>query len=505
MILVFYILRENGDELLQKFFVEKSHFSDLQIKTIMNSTSRLLNIVKLTSKSEKDYYTKIFTIINLWFRIVKYRELFYIFITTTTNSSNKNLISFEKVYLKIIKKIDELFLLCTSEHPHFDIDQNQYFLQNTENLLNQFNKHLIKLQSEVNSENQKYYSQKINTFFEKSTGKYLIIGPGSAGKSSIIAQFVSNWDQNKLENIRPTINKEILNYNDTLLDHNFNLVDLGGQVQYTELHLKDSNLFKNIHTLIYVIDVQDIKKVDFTKNYLLDITSKLLEQNEKPYISIFLHKFDPEIRFNLYANVQDWIKWIEKNIGNSNLDYSYFLTSIKDESARESFARTLLLTLPYWFLTMTIKEDLIIRSLNSLSPIILELKKQGKLKENKLLEEEIFRQSILFGLTATKIIIKKWITHLMNDKKEIELVKSSNEIEDMKINFNKGDSVINMQFKCPLLKMSKYSNLTNYSSICEITHGIITGLAQFINLGSVNMVKTQIRNKTEFCFFSINL
>ena len=136
MILLFTLFHENGTEFFQKFFVEKSYFSDIQIKTILNSSTRLLNIVKITSKYNKDVYlTKIFTITNLWFHIVKYKNYFYFFVTPMFSSASDSQSLIQRESSNLIKKIDELIKMCTSKEPFFELHQNNFFLQNTENLI----------------------------------------------------------------------------------------------------------------------------------------------------------------------------------------------------------------------------------------------------------------------------------------------------------------------------------------------------------------------------------
>lgn len=504
MILTFSIINENKNELFQKFFVERSYFSDLQIKTINISTPKLLNIVELTSKiDKKSYSTRMFTITNLWVHIIKKNKLFYLFVTPTMYINNNIPINLEKEYSELIKQIEDLISLCTSVTPHFDLIQNNYFQQNVMSLLNQFNKFLGRFFETIKKQKQIKGPQQIKNYYKHSKGKYLVVGSASAGKSSIIAQFFSNWNQDQITNIRPTINKQVNSFKDNLINHNFNLIDLGGQVQYVEMHLKDPNLFTEVHTLIYVIDIQDKIKIDFTKQYLLDLIEKLEPQSEKPFISIFLHKFDPDIQKDLITSVQKWIEWLDDNLRNHDLQYSYYLTSIKDSSARESFARALLLTLPYRFLAFTIKEDLILRSLNSLSPIINDLKSVLGNKEDEALTKELFQQSVLFGLAATQIIIQKWINYLLKKSPDDDLSQTPEDDRDLNIIFNENDSSITMQFKCPLLANDHYSSFKDDSSVCEVTHGVITGLSQFIGLGSVSLIQTQIRNKSEYCHFKI--
>ena len=281
------------------FSSKKTYFSDIQIKTILNSTLRLLNIVELTSKTEKKKYSsRYFTITNLWIHIIKYKLFYYLFVTPTFYVSNNEPLNFENEYFTLIKQIDDLVNLCTSNSPHFELTQNNYFNINTESLLVQFNKFFVNQYTKLKSENQKLEEIKIKPSIKHKIGKYLVVGSASAGKSSIIAQFFLNWDENQLKNIRPTINKQISNFKDTLLDHNFNLIDLGGQVQYTEMHLKDPNLFADVHNLIYVIDVQDTKKVDFTKNYLMDLIQKLNHKNERLFRDLIM-------RSSLIVNVKN--------------------------------------------------------------------------------------------------------------------------------------------------------------------------------------------------------
>ena len=438
MILYFSILTEKNFELFQKFFVEKSYFSEFQIKTLINSIPKLLNIVELISKNEKrSYSSRLFTITNLLVHIIKFKYHFYLFVTPSFFEFTTMRENLEKEYTKLINQINELIDLCTISNPHFDLNQNNYFATNTEALLIQFNKFFINHYTKLKAAKENGKEGRIKPSYHHKIGKYLVVGSASAGKSSIIAQFFLNWDQDQLQSIRPTINKQTHNFKDQLINHNFNLIDLGGQVQYTEMHLQDPNLFVDVNNLIYVIDVQDTKKIDFSKHYLLDLISKLENNKEKPFIAILLHKFDPELQEQLYENVQNWIEWIDQNLMSKELDFTYYLTSIKDNSAKEAFARTLLLTLPYWFLTLTIKEDLIIRSLNSLSPIFKELNDITKSQDDEEINKELFTQSVLFGFATTKIIIQKWIKYLLNKQENVDLYNEKPEDKNMTIEINK--------------------------------------------------------------------
>jgi hypothetical protein len=158
---------------------------------------------------------------------------------------------------------------------------------------------------------------------------------------------------------------------------------------------------------------------------------------------------------------------------------------------------------------LTIKEDLIIRSLNSLYPIISELKINKNSEDHEIIEKELFQESILFGFAATKIVINKWIKHLLSNKNELEIPINSETnratSDQLIIKFSPKEALLNMQIKCPLLLNNEFDEINNFSSVCEITNGIITGLSQFIGLGTVSMIETQIRNKSEYCKFNISI
>jgi hypothetical protein len=125
----------------------------------------------------------------------------------TLNLNLNKPINIEKDYSSLIKIIDDLIIQCTSHEPNFDIIHNNYFINNTESLIGQFNKYLFKLLNKPQNKNEFEDNQKIRSYYKKSFGKHLIVGSGNAGKSSIIVQFISNWDQDQLENIKPTFNK----------------------------------------------------------------------------------------------------------------------------------------------------------------------------------------------------------------------------------------------------------------------------------------------------------
>ena len=285
MILVFTIFNKIGNVIFQQFYSEENYFSELQLALIKESRSNLLdidngNIAEFAFNTDKGgYRSRIFNINNLWFNFIKFNDFRFMVVLPTLNSLNNKDHAIEKDFVTLIEKVTELIILCSSNEPHFELNQNMYFMKKIENLLSNFSNYLINSLSKLTTEFNRKSNFNIKSYFKNSFGKYLIMGSGSAGKSSIINQFISNWDQEAIEKIKPTINKEIHNFKDNYISHNFNLIDLGGQVQYTKFHLMDSSLFSEIHTLIFVIDIQNNTNSEFIKDYLIEIINKLKNQD----------------------------------------------------------------------------------------------------------------------------------------------------------------------------------------------------------------------------------
>jgi hypothetical protein len=92
-------------------------------------------------------------------------------------------------------------------------------------------------------------------------------------------------------------------------NNNQNLVcwDLGGQKQYREESLKNFEKYiKDTTKIIYIIDVQDIDRYDLSLDYLKNIIKFLITHSNKVELSIFLHKYDPNLgKLEKFKNINE--------------------------------------------------------------------------------------------------------------------------------------------------------------------------------------------------------
>jgi GTPase involved in cell partitioning and DNA repair len=77
----------------------------------------------------------------------------------------------------------------------------------------------------------------------------------------------------------------------------FNFLDLGGQEEYRSKHLKNIKKYiKQCNKLIYVIDIQDKERYNLSLDYLEKIMNKVKSLESTLDLSIFFHKYDPNIK-----------------------------------------------------------------------------------------------------------------------------------------------------------------------------------------------------------------
>ncbi|MHA1805168.1 MAG: ADP-ribosylation factor-like protein [Promethearchaeota archaeon] len=130
---------------------------------------------------------------------------------------------------------------------------------------------------------------------ETKKQKILIAGLCEAGKTAIISKLGGKLGIADLASLKPTKGVE----RKKIKTENLELIiwDMGGQRQYREGYLKDPELyFMDIDLLVYVIDVQDSEKFEESIKYLEEVLNVLTMLEENPYILIFIHKYDPEIK-----------------------------------------------------------------------------------------------------------------------------------------------------------------------------------------------------------------
>jgi len=166
--------------------------------------------------------------------------------------------------------------------------------------------------------------------FSKKEQKVIVVGLSNAGKTTILRKFGGEIGIKDLAKLSPTKGverQEIITSDLVLL-----IWDFGGQQEYREKYLKEpSKYFLKVDLIIYVIDLQDPTKYNESINYFEKIIDVIEKLEETPYILIFIHKFDPDIKGNpeVLLNIEV-VKDLIKNIfrEKKQLDYDIYLSSI---------------------------------------------------------------------------------------------------------------------------------------------------------------------------------
>lgn len=164
---------------------------------------------------------------------------------------------------------------------------------------------------------------------QEAPKKILMMGLDNSGKTSIILSLQKETNLMSYYSLKPTQGINIINIINE--DSEFNIWDFGGQERYRKDYLKNLDKYtESVNKLIFVIDIQDIDKYELALKYLQDIMNYLHSSNRNPKISIFLHKFDPNITKRI-KNLSDMVSQLTKEIKQiipKTLTYDIFQTTI---------------------------------------------------------------------------------------------------------------------------------------------------------------------------------
>jgi len=160
--------------------------------------------------------------------------------------------------------------------------------------------------------------------------KILIMGLDNSGKTSIILSLKKNTNLLSYYSLKPTHGVEIINIQNQK-DY-YSIWDFGGQEEYRKEYL--NNLEKYIlksDKIIFVIDIQDIDRYELALDYISKIIDFLKNNDLNVRLSVFLHKFDPNLdKKDQYSDEMIKSRLINKirEIIPSNFNYDIFKTTI---------------------------------------------------------------------------------------------------------------------------------------------------------------------------------
>ncbi|MBY9017496.1 MAG: GTP-binding protein [Candidatus Lokiarchaeota archaeon] len=128
--------------------------------------------------------------------------------------------------------------------------------------------------------------------------KVIIAGLDNAGKTSILTALDKKYDFDKeIVSLKPTIRVEY--YATEFLRNKIVFWDLGGQEKYRKLYQEKQEIyFANTDLLVYIIDIQDTKKLEMALAYLDMILQNFRKYKMDVPLIISFHKYDPEFREN---------------------------------------------------------------------------------------------------------------------------------------------------------------------------------------------------------------
>lgn len=159
--------------------------------------------------------------------------------------------------------------------------------------------------------------------------KIVIMGLNNAGKSSIALNLRGKKNLLSHLSLSPTEDHQIINTE--ILDTEFNILDLGGQETYRTKHLKNlPEYLENCDKLIYVIDIQDKKRYELSLDYLEKIMDQVSSLDHAINLSIFFHKYDPNIE-EKHPEIQDKANVLLEKIKGiipSGISFQVFKTTI---------------------------------------------------------------------------------------------------------------------------------------------------------------------------------
>lgn len=175
-------------------------------------------------------------------------------------------------------------------------------------------------------------SVKKESIEDKKTGqKIIVVGLDNAGKTAILTKFGGRLGIGDLASIKPTKGVARKYIKTSTLD--LFIWDFGGQEMLRKKYFKNpEKYFLQIDLLMYVVDVQNSERFDQSFEYFNDILDMLITLEENPYILIFVHKYDPDLRNDPTVLLN--VEFLKDNLTelfegmNYDFDYEIYLTSI---------------------------------------------------------------------------------------------------------------------------------------------------------------------------------
>ena len=161
--------------------------------------------------------------------------------------------------------------------------------------------------------------------------KILVVGLDNAGKTAILTKFGGRLGIDQMASLKPTKGVERQHIKTDNADLDLFIWDMGGQKEYRNKYLNNPEYyFIQTDLIIYVIDIQDSERFAESFEYFENILQTLNTLDENPFIVIYIHKYDPDLKRDpeVLLNIELLKDNLNQLLGQYGFDYEAYLTSI---------------------------------------------------------------------------------------------------------------------------------------------------------------------------------
>ncbi|MHA1359161.1 MAG: ADP-ribosylation factor-like protein [Candidatus Helarchaeota archaeon] len=126
--------------------------------------------------------------------------------------------------------------------------------------------------------------------------KIMLMGLENSGKTTILLNLKKGTNIMSLYSMIPTHGLHVVNFREE--DTNFYIWDFGGQEKYRHDYVEKLDEYTlEVDEIFFVVDIQDTERYPTALEYLKKIAVGLKKlKNPHIQLSIFLHKYSPDLR-----------------------------------------------------------------------------------------------------------------------------------------------------------------------------------------------------------------
>ncbi|TXT58264.1 MAG: conserved exported protein of unknown function [Promethearchaeota archaeon] len=172
--------------------------------------------------------------------------------------------------------------------------------------------------------------------------KISLVGLSGCGKTSLYSVAFAAKSPEDTKSLSPTILYETRRH--PFLGLQVGIFDFGGQEQYRKEYMEKPEVFKGTDILIPIVDLHDPDRFEQAKEYFDGLLDIYRQNNEKPKIFLFYHKYDTEDfqKELLDTNVKTAREMFEGMF--EDYDAKSYLTSIYDQDKLAKIFRDILIS-----------------------------------------------------------------------------------------------------------------------------------------------------------------